>query len=160
MVMTDTFSEHRNVVQNLERIISSFIKNKSCVVLSETEFKWEGVPDVYKPDVSLLCGPRRKDGTYYSDVPRFIAEVLSDSTEQDERGKKMEVYASVGVEEYWLIDWRVQGGKIERYLLDDSGEHYLLHDILLGSEKQDLSLILFPSVKFKITELQETDFSC
>ena len=84
-----------------------------------------------------------------------IAEVLSDSTEQDDRVKKMEVYAKVGVEEYWLIDWRIPKGRVERYLLDDAGEKYLLHDLINGVETDNLSLIMFPIVSFTMTQLME-----
>ena len=128
--MSNMYPEQRFVMSNLEYIIKSFIKNTNCVVMREAKYEWEGAPEKYEPDISLLCGLRRRKRLCYTDVPRFIAEVLSDSTEHDDRNKKMEVYASVGVEEYWLIDWRVPGGKIERYLYDDTGEHYLLHDIL------------------------------
>jgi Uma2 family endonuclease len=37
-------------------------------------------------------------------APDFIAEVLSDSTEANDRGVKFDDYAAHGVREYWLID--------------------------------------------------------
>lgn len=33
-------------------------------------------------------------------------EVLSDATEQYDRGEKMELYKKVEVAEYWIVDWR------------------------------------------------------
>lgn len=153
--MSNMYPEHHFVMSNLEYIIKSYSKNTNCVVMREAKYEWEGVDEKYEPDISLLCGLRRRKRLCYTDVPRFIAEVLSNSTEQDDRNKKMKVYASVGVEEYWLIDWRVPEGKVERYLLDDTGDHFILHDIILGSEKNDLALILFPTVRFQMTELME-----
>lgn len=155
MEMSNMYPEHRFVMSNLEYIIKSYIKNTNCVVMREAKYDWEGVDEKYEPDISLLCGLRRRKRLCYIDVPRFVAEVLSDSTEADDRNKKMNVYASVGVEEYWLIDWRVPGGKVERYLLDDAGEHFILHDIISGEEKEDIAIILFPTVKFKMAELME-----
>ncbi|MBP3802928.1 MAG: Uma2 family endonuclease [Oribacterium sp.] len=142
-------------MSNLEYIIKSFIKNTNCVVMREAKYEWEGVPEKYEPDISLLYGLRRRKRLCYTDVQRFIAEVLSDSTEHDDRNKKMEVYDSVGVEEYWLIDWRVPGGKIERYLYDDTGKHYLMHDMITGDKQQEVSLILFPTIYFTMNELME-----
>lgn len=153
--MSNMYPEHRFVMSNLEYIIKSYIKNTNCVVMREAKYEWEGIDEKYEPDISLLCGLRRRKRLCYTDVPRFIAEVLSNSTEQDDRNKKMKVYAAVGVEEYWLIDWRVPEGKVERYLLDDTGEYFILHDIILGSDKKELALILFPAVRFQMSELME-----
>lgn len=153
--MSNMYPEHRFVMSNLEFIIKSYIKNGNCVVIREAKYDWDGVDEKFEPDISLLCGIRRRKRLCYIDVPRFIAEVLIDSTEQDDRNKKMKVYAKVGVEEYWLIDWRIPGGRVERYLLDDNGEHFLLHDVINGSEQNNISLILFPIVSFTMTELME-----
>jgi len=155
MEMSNMYPEHRFVMSNLEFIIKSFIKNANCVVMREAKYDWEGIEEKFEPDISLLCGLRKRKRLCYTDVPRFIAEVLSDSTEQDDRNKKMSVYAKVGVEEYWLIDWRVPGGRVERYLLDDNGEKFILHDVINGSEQEDISLILFPVVVFTMPELME-----
>lgn len=153
--VADMYPEHRFVMSNLEFLIKSFIKNVNCVVMREAKYDWEGVDEKYEPDISLLCGLRKRKKLCYTDVPRFVAEVLSDSTEQEDRNRKMDIYARVGVEEYWLIDWRIPGGKVERYLLDDCGERFLLHDIIKGSEQQDIALILFPVVSFKMADLME-----
>ena len=151
------YPEHRFVMNNLEHIIKSFIKNPNCVVMREAKYEWPEYPEEkFEPDISLLCGVRHGQRLCYTDVPRFIAEILSPSTEETDRNKKMKVYENIGVEEYWLIDWRVPGGKIERYLLDDTGEYYILQDIINGSQNTDnISLILFPSIKFKMKELME-----
>jgi Uma2 family endonuclease len=37
-------------------------------------------------------------------------EVLSDSTEKYDRNEKMELYRTVGVSEYWIVDWRKKTG--------------------------------------------------
>ena len=153
--MLNMSPKHHFVISNLEVIIKSFIKNENCVVLREARYDWDDIDEEFEPDISLLCGVNRGKRLCYNDVPRFIAEVLSDSTEQDDRNKKMKAYARVGVEEYWLIDWRIPGGRVERYLLDDNGEYFLLHDVINGAEQNNISLILFPVVSFTMTELME-----
>lgn len=69
----------------------------------------------------------------------------------------MTVYATVGVQEYWLIDWRKPGGMVERYMLDDAGEHFILHDKISGEDNQDveLNIISFPNWTFKMKDLME-----
>ena len=94
---------------------------------SWTEDKDEKGNQIHRePDFSILCGVRKRDNPIYTDVPRFIAEILSDSTEKDDRGEKMNLYLKVGVEEIWLIDPRII--TIERYILDDDGKSFWLHD--------------------------------
>lgn len=49
-------------------------------------------------------------------APDLVIEVLSPSTEANDRGVKFEDYAAHGVAEYWLID--PQSEALEQYLLD------------------------------------------
>lgn len=155
--MSNMYPEHRFVMGNLERIVNGFISNTKCVIMREAKYQWPEFPDKkYEPDISLLCGIRHRKKLCYTDVPRFVAEVLSDTTENIDRTEKMNVYCKVGVQEYWLIDWRVPGGKVERYMLDDSGEEYLLHDIVVGVDDDvEINIISFPQINFKMTELME-----
>ncbi|HAG68580.1 MAG TPA: hypothetical protein DCL38_01245 [Lachnospiraceae bacterium] len=156
--MSNMYPEHRFVMSNLEKILDRYTSKLKCVALREAKYEWTEYPgEKFEPDVSLLCGIRHRKKLCYTDVPRFVAEVLSDSTEQADRNIKMEVYARVGVQEYWLIDWRTPGGTVERYLLDDAGERYLLHDIKNGNEDADvtLNIISFPMWTFRLSELMK-----
>lgn len=156
--MSNMYPEHRFVMDNLQNLIHGYISNSMCVVICKAKYEWPEFPDKkFEPDISLLCGFRHRKKLCYTDVPRFIAEVLSDSTEKTDRGEKMDVYSTVGVQEYWLIDWRVTGGRVERYMLDDSGEKYLLHDIVSGENNPDteLNIISFPQIHFKMSDLME-----
>jgi Uma2 family endonuclease len=56
-------------------------------------------------------------------VPDFVVEVLSDSTEKNDRGVKFNDYAAHGVQEYWIIDSREES--LEQYLLTE-GDNYSL----------------------------------
>lgn len=156
--MSNMYPENRFVMSNLEKILDRFTSKLKCVVLREAKYEWQEYPnEKFEPDISLLCGIRHRKKLCYTDVPRFVADVLSDSAEQDDRHKKMEVYATIGVQEYWLIDWRTPGGTVERYMLDDSGEKFLLHDIIKGEDDTDakLNVISFPLWSFKLSELME-----
>lgn len=145
-------------MSNIESCIRKWTENLRCVVLREAEYQWEDADnEKYEPDISILCGIRHRKKLCYTDVPRFICEILSDSTENVDRTKKMEVYAKVGVQEYWLADWRVRGGKIERYMLSDDGEKFLLHDIIDGKADPDaeINIISFPNWYFKMSDLMK-----
>ena len=66
---------------------------------------------VVAPDVFVVVGaPVHKRHSYKlweeSKAPDFVLEVTSRSTRKEDQGRKREVYASLGVEEYWLFDPR------------------------------------------------------
>ena len=77
----------------------------------------------YEPDVCYF-GPTKSQGFTPDQskfpAPDFIAEILSDSTEEIDRGIKFDDYATHGVVEYWIIDSEQES--IEQYGL--SGDHY------------------------------------
>ncbi len=83
-------------------------------------------------------------------------EVLSDATEQYDRGETMELYKKVEVAEYWIVDWRKK--QVEIYVLSpdensiDDAEYKLLSTVT-EPNKDDLKIHMFPSVKIDFDQL-------
>ena len=80
----------------------------------------------YEPDVCYFS--KKKAATFTPNqmkfpAPDFIAEVLSESTEKNDRGVKFEDYAAHGIGEYWIVD--AENELVEQYLLNDDA--YALH---------------------------------
>jgi Uma2 family endonuclease len=76
------------------------------------------------PDASLVCGPIEGDPTDPTDTtltnPALIVEVLSPSTEEDDRGAKWEHYQSIpSLQEYVLVT-QAQA-RVEHYRRLESG---------------------------------------
>ncbi len=74
----------------------------------------------YEPDVCFWTQERAAAFEPRQSVfppPDFVAEILSESTRERDRGIKMQDYAAHGVQEYWLIDPDEQ--TVEQYLLGD-----------------------------------------
>ena len=74
----------------------------------------------YEPDVVFFG--KAKAATLTAEtlkfpVPDLIVEVLSESTQQNDRGVKFEDYAANDVGEYWIVD--ADNATIEQYLLHD-----------------------------------------
>jgi len=80
----------------------------------------------YEPDV-CFWGKKKsvkfKPKQTQFPAPDFIAEVLSPSTEDNDRTVKFEDYAAHGVKEYWLID--PASRVVEQYFPEK--DHYRLH---------------------------------
>ena len=80
----------------------------------------------YEPDI---CFFRKEVANQFTDdqlrfpAPDFVVEILSESTEERDRGIKMRDYAAHGIPEYWIVDPVRQ--TIEQYLVDQQA--YSLH---------------------------------
>ena len=73
----------------------------------------------FEPDVSVWLKERADAFTpelMYYPAPDLVVEVLSKSTEKNDRGIKYEDYLSEGVREYWIVDYRNE--RLEQYLLE------------------------------------------
>jgi len=87
----------------------------------------------YEPDICFF-GPEKGKAFTPSQskfpAPDLIVEVLSESTEANDRGIKFEDYAAHGVGEYWIVDPVAE--TIEQYLLQE-GVYRLAVKVKTGS---------------------------
>ncbi len=80
----------------------------------------------FEPDVCFFrkeVADTFSDKTMFFPAPDFIAEVLSKSTQKNDRGVKFEDYAFHEVKEYWIID--PDNETVEQYILDDEKKYQL-----------------------------------
>lgn len=156
--MSNTFIEHSIVINNFVVNVGLQLKSSMCRVFGDSvKYKWhENGNQPIIPDVSINCDIKNRRSTTFLGVPKFIMEVLSDSTEKNDRGTKMELYKAVEVAEYWLVDWRKK--QIEIYLLttDESTidyTEYKLVNTVTETNKEELKLHVFPHVQFTFEQL-------
>lgn len=75
------------------------------------------------PDIAVVCGEAQFEDPHVDTLlnPRLIIEILSDSTERHDRGRKLRHYRSIeSLEEYVLVSQDEM--RVERYLRQASGE--------------------------------------
>ena len=128
------------------------------------------------PDVFVVFGvPKRRRRTYLlwkeGKAPDFVLEVTSRSTRWIDRGFKRDLYARLGVREYWLFDpagdWldpRLQGNRLSDGRYEPlsptgiEGEERVLHSAVLGLDVYvDRGEIRFrdPTTDRKLLTLEE-----
>ncbi len=80
------------------------------VILDEPELHLGPRPDKLSPDLAGWRRERMPDAIgdestpyYYDQVPDWVCEVISPSTERIDRGKKMRIYRREGVRFLWLL---------------------------------------------------------
>jgi Uma2 family endonuclease len=118
-------NQHLDVTYNVATLVGSYVRLKN---LSEVKIEKCLVVfprNDYEPDI-VFFGPAKaatlKQDTMKFPVPDLIVEVLSESTEERDRGVKFQDYEAHGVQEYWIVD--AGRGLIEQHVL--AGERYEL----------------------------------
>lgn len=88
--MSDTFIEHTMIINNFVIKVGSQIKDCLCRVLGDSaQYQWRENDYKYViPDVSINCNTRDRKNVAFTGVPRFVMEVLSESTENYDRVEK------------------------------------------------------------------------
>ena len=151
-----TYLEHSIVIHNFVIKVGSQIKDSLCRVFGDTvQYEWrENDYKVIVPDVSIICNMRDRKNISFTGIPRFVMEVLSDSTEKYDRGEKMQIYAKAGIGEYWIVDWRKK--QVEIYLFDfDKNDtvYPYLYKTVTKENAEELGLVMFPNLQITFDEL-------
>lgn len=110
--MSGATVNHNRIAGNLIREIGNQLKSRPCEVFTSDMKVRVALDDCFfYPDLSGLCSPMdfhdEKTDVYLN--PAFIIEVLSDSTQSFDRGKKFLSYQKItGLKEYVLVSQKTK----------------------------------------------------
>jgi Uma2 family endonuclease len=115
--------DHSRLSINLLTEINLHLRDSDCQFFSG-DVKVNYADDFfYYPDAFVTCDPRDQEDRYVKRYPKLIAEVLSPSTEEFDRGIKFEDYQSLGsLEEYVLISQEEMRVECRRRVASNSGQ--------------------------------------
>lgn len=116
---------HAKVCFNIGIAFGQYLKGKKCEAFGDGVDVYLDDKNRFIPDVMIVCNPDiiKPDAIY--GAPDLVVEVLSHSTEKNDRTKKKLAYERAGVKEYWLVDtW---GKSVEVYL--NHNRHFELDEI-------------------------------
>jgi Uma2 family endonuclease len=103
VAMNPPLARHAVISGNLFRILDVRLR-PPCRVWFGAGIAAEDEGDEYRiPDLFVACGP---PGKWYFAEPRLIVEVLSPSTEKDDRTAKLDFYRSLPSVEAVLLVWQ------------------------------------------------------
>ncbi len=115
---------HTMASQNLFMLLSLYVSKHQLGYVGHEKVLVTLTRNDYEPDICYF-GPD-KSQTFTPDqmkfpAPDLVVEILSPSTEANDRGIKFLDYAAHGVAEYWIIDPDAE--MIEQYTLRDNDYH-------------------------------------
>ena len=88
LILTDmagAYIEHSDVITAFISILYHQLKGSTCKVYPDNvQYKWvvDGEEKTVIPDATINCRVHAKKGNSFFDIPRFVMEVLSKSTEK------------------------------------------------------------------------------
>ena len=154
---------HSLIATNLAREIGNQLKGRPCVPFnSNLRLKVLATGLYTYPDLSVVCGPLEFADEQEDTIvnPTLLAEVLSNSTEGYDRGKKFEHYRQIpALRGYLLVSQKEP--RIEQFLRGSDGEWRLREAAGLEAQLElpclQITLPLaevFANVKFEASSLR------
>jgi Uma2 family endonuclease len=121
--MSGAKRNHNKIATNISGLIWQHLKGKDCESYSNDMRVFVPKTGLYTyPDVVVVCGePKFQDKVFDTLLnPTLLIEVLSESTESYDRGKKFQHYRSIeSLREYVLVSQ--DEARIEKYLKQGDG---------------------------------------
>jgi len=105
-LMADPTSRHQMVQMELSGQIWTYLKDKPCQIFTAPfgVRLHEDKDTAFEPDIVVLCDPSKLQDRGCAGPPDMIIEILSPSTEKNDRILKYNEYMQAGVKEYWIVD--------------------------------------------------------
>lgn len=100
---------HQKAVREILTAFNQWFKGKKCEPLDSpfdvTLFKSKDNINVVQPDILVICDRENIDekGRYHG-VPTLVVEILSGSSKRIDFLKKLDLYMTAGVKEYWIVN--------------------------------------------------------
>jgi len=144
---------HQALATRIGGVFSGFFKGKNCrpfvapldVKLSEH--------DVVQPDLLVVCDPAQIKDTHIEGAPTLVVEIVSPSSEKQDRLAKMKLYERFGIKEYWIVT--PYPPLLEIHTLESG--RLSLHSG--GSLGEKISSPTFPHLEIDLTEVFDLPFT-
>jgi Uma2 family endonuclease len=103
--MAGTTKAHNTISLNLAILLREKLKDSDCqTFMADIKVNVSNQKRFFYPDIVVTCDDNDDVNAYDVKFPKIIVEVLSESTEKFDRGKKFQYYRNIpSLQEYILI---------------------------------------------------------
>jgi len=107
VAMAGGSTNHTLLIGNIQGLLHFHLRKSPCSSLAEGTLKVED--ECYLPDIMVTCNEQDlTENKTYIEHPKLVIEVLSPTTETDDRRNKLWVYTQCNsIQEYILVNWDV-----------------------------------------------------
>ncbi|WP_199624500.1 type II toxin-antitoxin system prevent-host-death family antitoxin [Paenibacillus alkalitolerans] len=101
---------HQIALAELFVIFHSWFQGSKCTPLMApydiTLYRTADSINVVQPDIMVICDLEEHldEDDYYKGVPALVVEIISESTRRKDLVKKLDLYMSCGISEYWIVN--------------------------------------------------------
>jgi Uma2 family endonuclease len=152
-MMTGGTLDHSTIASNLWTALNQLLRSKGCRAF-RGDAKVLANNSVRYPDLSVTCSPVRGSDDIVPE-PVLVVEVISPSTEREDRGrKKFDYLATPSLRQYAIIEQEER--RVDLYTRGDEG---WINEIVTGEATLNLSslgITLELSALYQDTELDPT----
>ncbi|PKM93756.1 MAG: prevent-host-death protein [Firmicutes bacterium HGW-Firmicutes-1] len=143
---------HQRILGNLYIVMYTFFKGKPCQpFLSPFDVTLKrsvSLFNVVQPDLLVVCDQdNRNEKDYYLGTPALVVEIISPETSKKDLIKKLDLYMSTGVEEYWVINPEEKLVIIYTFLYKEITSLRTFNPGMMASS------VKFPDLNFEINQL-------
>lgn len=109
-MMASPRAMHQKVLGDLFGIFFNWFAGKKCrPMLAPFDIELKRSPEdinTVQPDLMVICDLEDKldERDYYKGIPALVVEILSESTRGKDSVKKLDLYMSTGIGEYWIVN--------------------------------------------------------
>ncbi len=98
---------HQRILGELHVQIYTYIKSNkgSCeVFISPAVYVKDDIHNYVEPDITVVCKEDRLDEKGCHGAPDWVIEIASPGNKYMDYGRKLMLYQSAGLREYWIVD--------------------------------------------------------
>jgi Uma2 family endonuclease len=109
-LLTSPKTIHQKALGELYILFYNWFKGKKCRPMLApydiTLTRGHDNINVVEPDLVVICDLEENinEKDYYVGVPTLVVEIISESTRSKDTIKKLDLYMSTGVNEYWIVN--------------------------------------------------------
>lgn len=139
-------SEHQEISMELSAQLHAYLRGKRCKVYAAPFavrlFEKDGdrpddVDTMVEPDISVVCDPNKIDRHGCKGAPDMVVEILSPSTQRQDRFTKFSLYQRAGVREYWIVD--PENKFVQSFWLEDG--RYAVKEFGAAGDKMRVNIL-------------------
>ena len=144
---------HQRALTEILVLFYNWFQGKKCTpMIAPYDITLKRNPEninVVQPDIMVICDLEENlnENDYYMGVPSLLVEILSIGTRSKDLIKKLDLYMSCGVREYWIVN--PLNKEVSVYLFEDQN----IVDNITYRKSETVQSFIFPGLSAELDQI-------